>query len=214
MTVESPPVRPAPRFGGLYRQLGLTVVGPLAAVEVLLHRGVAPATAYAVAAVFPLVEIGWEAVGARRVGILPAISLLAIVAGLGLTFATGDARFAILKDSVFTLVFGLVFLGSLARPRPLIFRLNQDLAADDAARAGFEAIWERPDGRRAFRLLTLVWGVGLVGEAVARVICVLVLPLGTAAALSPVLPLVAIGGLTVWTVRYSRARRRAAAATG
>jgi hypothetical protein len=211
MSENLPPGRPAPRFGPLYRQLGLTVVAPLAAVEVLLHRGAPATTAYAVAAIFPLAEIGWEArVG--RIGLLPAISLVAIVAGLALAFVTGDARFAILKDSVFTFVFGLVFLGSLAAPRPLIFRLNQDLAADDAARAGFAAIWERPAGRRAFRLMTLVWGVGLVAEALARVVLVLALPLGTAAALSPVLPVIVLGGLTLWTVRYARARRRAAAA--
>jgi hypothetical protein len=211
MTKDSPPAHPAPRLGGLYRQLGLSVVAPLLAIELLLHRGASATTAYVAAAVFPLAEIAWEAAVTRRVGILPAISLVAIVAGLALALVTGDARFAILKDSVFTFLFGLVFLGSLAGPRPLIFSLNQDLAQDDAARAGFEAIWERPAGRRSFRLMTFVWGAGLVAEAVARVVAVLLLPLGAAAALSPVLAVVAIGGLTLWTVLYVRARRRAAA---
>jgi hypothetical protein len=113
---------------------------------------------------------------------------------------------------VFTGAFGAIFLGSLATARPLIFRLNQDLAAGDpAAQAANEALWELPAARHSFRLMTLVWGLGLVLEALARLVAVLTLPLATSAALSPVLAVVAIGGLLLWTVLYAKARRAAAA---
>jgi hypothetical protein len=202
----------APRFSGLYRTLGMSLVLPLIAIQVLLHRGVSPVIALAVAAVFPLVEMVYEAVQTRRVGVIAIVSLAGIVVGFGLSFATGNAIFALLKDSVFTALFGVLFLGSLLTPRPLIYRLNRDMAGSDpAARAASEALWENPGARRVFRIMTLVWGVGLLLEASVRVVVAMTLPIATATALSPVIAIVVIGSILVWTVRYAKARRAAAA---
>jgi hypothetical protein len=201
----------APRFSGLYRTLGLSLVLPLIVIQVLLHRGVSPVYALAAATVFPLGEMAYEAVHVKRIGLIAIVSLVGIVAGFGLSFATGNAIFALLKDSLFTAVFGVLFLGSLATPRPLIYRLNLDLAGTDpAARAASEALWARPAARHAFKLITLVWGAGLLLEAAVRVVVALSLPIATATSLSPVIAVVVIGGILVWTVRYVRARRAAA----
>ena len=202
-----------PRFGGLYRTLGLSVAAPLVVIQLALHNGVAPLYALAAATVFPLIEMAYEMVTARRIGVIAIVSLIGIVVGFGLSFATGNAIFALLKDSVLTATFGIVFLVSLATPKPLIYRLNLDLAgADPAARAASEALWEVPAARRAFRLITLVWGAGLLLEAATRVVVVFTLPLASATSASPIIAVVVVGGLLVWTVRYAKARRAAAAA--
>lgn len=201
-----------PRFGSLYRTLGLSLVVPLIVIQLLLHRGVAPLYALTAAAVFPLIEMIYEAVSVRRIGVIAIVSFAGIVAGFGLSFATGNAIFALLKDSVLTATFGAVFLLSLATPQPLIYRLNLDIAGTDpAAKRAAEALWEIPAARRSFRLMTLVWGLGLLAEAVTRVVAVLVLPLAAATSASPVIAVVFVGGLLLWTVRYARARQRAAA---
>jgi hypothetical protein len=49
-------------------------------------------------------------------------------------------------------------------------------------------------------------------DATVRIAVTLTVPLATAAALSPVISLIAFGSLGVWTVLYVRARRAAAAA--
>ena len=199
-------------FGSLYRTLGVSLVLPLIVIQVLIHRGVSPVIALAAATVFPLGEMVYEALSTKRVGVIAIVSLIDIVVGFGLSFATGNAIYALLKDSVFTGVFGLVFLVSLATPRPLIYRLNLDLAgADPQARAASEALWERPAARHAFRLITLVWGAGLLIEAGSRVVAALTLPIATATAVSPLIAVIAIGGILAWTVLYARARRSAAA---
>jgi hypothetical protein len=199
-------------FRGLYRQLGVSLVIPLIVIQVLLHRGVPPVIALAAATVFPLGEMVYEALHTKRVGVIALVSFVGIVAGFGLSFATGNAIFALLKDSLFTCVFGVLFLASLATPRPLIYRLNLDLAGTDPqARAASEALWEYPAARHVFRLITLVWGVGLLLEAGARVVAALTLPIGSATAVSPLIAVVAISGQLVWTVLYVRARRAAAA---
>ena len=122
---------PAPRFKGLYRTLGVSLVIPLIVIQVLIGRGVSPVVALAVATVFPLGEMIYEAVHSKSVGIIAIVSFTGIVVGFGISFATGNAIFALLKDSVFTGVFGLLFLGSLLTPRPLIYRLNLDMAGAD-----------------------------------------------------------------------------------
>ena len=170
--------------------------------------------ALAGATVFPLAEMAYEALHVKRIGLIAIVSLTGIVAGFGLSFATGNAIFALLKDSLFTAVFGVLFLGSLATSRPLIYRLNLDLAGTEAARAANEALWERPEARRAFRLITIVWGAGLLFEAALRVVVALTLPIATATSLSPIIAVVVIGAILVWTVRYVRLRRAAAARAG
>lgn len=203
----------APRFGGLYRTLIVSLGLPLILIQVLLHRGVSPVIALAAGTVFPLGEIAYEAVHTKRVGLVAIVSFAGIATGLTLSFATGNAVFALVRESFFTTLFGLLFLGSLALPRPLIFRLNLDLAGDDlAARAAAEELWELAPARYVFRLITLVWGVGLLLEAAARVVAALTLPIAVAAAVSPVIAVVVIGALALWTVRYVRVRRAAAAA--
>ncbi len=202
----------SPKFGGLYRTLGLSVVMPLIAIQVLLRLGVTPLITLAVAALFPLAETIYEAVTVKRIGLIAIVSLVGLVVGFGLSFATGNAIFALLKDSLLTGVFGLLFLGSLLTSRPLIYRLNLDLAGNDpAARAAAEALWQQPAAQRAFRLITIVWGLGLLLDAGARVVAALTLPITRATSISPMISVVCIGGILVWTVRYARARRAAAA---
>jgi hypothetical protein len=146
----------------------------------------------------------------KRIGIIAIVALAGIVTGFALAFVTGNGIFAVLKDSAFTFVFGLFFLGSLLTKRPLIYTLNLDLAgADAAARAEGAALWEKPAARHAFRVMTIVWGIGLMLDAIVRVAVTLSVPLATAAALSPVISLIAVGGLIAWTARYVRARRAA-----
>lgn len=204
----------AGRFSGLYRMLALDVVLPLIVVQAALRFGLSPVVALAIAALFPLADTVIGFVQARTVSIIGAVSLVAILTGIGLAVVTGNARFAILKDSAFTFVFSLLFLASLASSRPLIFRLNAQML-DAAGATAFERAWtERPAVRKTFRFMTLVWGLGLLLEALLRVAASFTLPVRAAAAASPWIAFVCVGGLIVWTIRYAKARRHAAERAG
>lgn len=208
---EPPDARPPTSpFGSLYQMLALDIVLPLIVVQAALRTGRTPIVALSLAAMFPLADTLIGIVWSRRVSIIGAISLTAILTGLGLAFVTGNALFAILKDSAFTLVFALIFLGSLASSRPLIFHLNAQMVDPAAGQALERAYDEQPGVRRAFRLLTLVWGLGLLAEAGLRVLVSFTLPVATAAALSPWIALACIGSLIWWTVHFARTHRRPA----
>ena len=200
-------------FNSLGRTLVLSVVVPLILIQVLLHLGLAPLLVLAIATLPPLYELVLELRHTKRVGFISLVSLVGIVAGFGLAYITGNAVFAVLKDSAFTFIFGCLFLGSLFTERPLIYRLNLDMSGGTpAGRAAATALWEKPHVRRAFRIMTAVWGLGLITDALVRVLIGLTLPIATVASLSPAITVVAFGGLIGWNMFYVRLLRRRAAA--
>lgn len=200
----------APRFGGLYRSLIVNVGLPLVVVQVLLHRGTPAVTALAIAAIFPFAEALFVLARSRRFDPLAVLSLAAIVAGVATSAISGNAVFALAKESIITGVFGTVFLGSLLARRPLIFQLGRQFTAgkDPVALAAWDARWEAPGFRRVIRLMTAVWGGGLLLEAAVRIVVALTVPVMTASWISSALQVVAIGGLILWTNAYIRALRR------
>ncbi|MDQ2742123.1 MAG: hypothetical protein M3Z66_07470, partial [Chloroflexota bacterium] len=107
----------------------LNIVLPFLGYLVLDHEHVGTVTALAIVAIFPLggILFGW--VRTHHADTLSLLSLLFIVLGIATSFITGSARFLLLKESVFTGVFGLVFLGSLLRERPLGFYFGREFVA-------------------------------------------------------------------------------------
>jgi hypothetical protein len=203
----------APRFAGLYRSLTINVVLPLIVAQWLLHQGRSPVVALGIAALFPLGD-GVVSALRRRLDLLSVASLAALVVGIALSFATDNAAFAIAEKSAFTGLFGVAFLVSLLLPRPLIFHLGRQFntAGDPAAQAAWDANWSIPGFRRVVRVMTWVWGLGLLAEAVLRVVVAVTMTPAVAIVVSPVLAIGAIALLILWTRRYAaRARRRAAA---
>jgi hypothetical protein len=204
-----------PRFAGLYWSLTINVVLPLIVAQWLLHQGRSPVVALGIAALFPLGD-GLVSALRRRLDLLSVASLAALVLGIALSFATGNAAFAIAEKSVFTGLFGIVFLVSLLLPRPLIFHLGRQFntAGDPAAQAAWDANWSIPGFRRVVRVMTTVWGLGLLAEAALRVAVALTLTPAVAIVISPILAIASIALLVLWTTRYAaRARRRAASFT-
>ncbi len=135
-----------------------------------------------------------------------ALSLLAFVGG-------GSARFLQLRENMVTVLIGLVFLGSAAIGRPLIFMLARAGLARRTPEevAAFEAKRDLPRFRRVMTLMTLVWGFGLVGAAVLACVLVYTLSIHDYLIVSPFVGNGTMAALALWTVWYRRlAQRRAA----
>jgi hypothetical protein len=217
MQQSNPPsatVAAAPRFAGLYRSLTINIVLPLIAAQWLLHQGRSPVVALGIAALFPLGD-GLVSALRRRLDMLSVASLATLVVGIALSFATDNAAFAIAEKSAFTGLFGIAFLVSLLLPRPLIFHLGRQFntAGDPAAQAAWDANWSNPGFRRVIRVMTAVWGLGLLAEAALRIVVALTMTPAVAIVVSPLLAIGGIALLILWTRRYvARARRRAATA--
>ncbi|WP_433576285.1 VC0807 family protein [Nocardia brasiliensis] len=153
-----------------------------------------------------------EAIRHRRLEVFPAILLSVFTFGLVASLISGDPRMMIVKDSAGTLLIGLAFLISAVVGKPLTY-----LAARKAAVAGgparvaaLEAVYrDNAAKRRMFATLAVLWGAGLVVEAMVRVVLAYQLPIPTMAWLSPVLMIAVVVPLLAATVALRKRADRA-----
>ena len=187
-------------------------VAPLAVYLVARHAGVGDAVSLALSCGPPAASVAVSWARRRRLDPIGAIALVGIVAGLlSMAVLGGNELVLKMRDSVVTGLFGSLCLVSLALPgRPAIFVMGRALTAGRGRHgvAAFDSLWDEPEARRVFVVLTATWGVGLVGEAAVRAALALSLPTGPFLAVTPVLGWTVIGGLIAFTVAYVRARRR------
>lgn len=137
----------------------------------------------------------------RRVSWFAAIMLVFFGVGLALAFVGGDPRFLLLKDSFSTALLGALFLSSLATRHP--FALVAAQASKPADAEALDRLYrDKPLGRRAFRISTLGWGVGLLIESVVRVPLVYLLPVQLMVGLSTAMLVGVMAALTGWNILY------------
>ena len=208
-STSTPLQRPALPLGSFlpWRTLLLNIVAPLVVYHLATGYGFDQTHALLLAAIFPFATLVLGAIRSRSLDPIGAISLVAIVVSAGATLAFNDPRILLAKDSLVTATIGLAFLGSLLAPRPLIFVVGRRLATSDPERlAHFDDLWAQPRARANVRRTTVVWGAGLLAEALARAVCAVLLPASVVLAISPVLSLGTLGLLGLWTFRRYRGR--------
>jgi hypothetical protein len=187
-------------------ELGVNFFLPWLAYRIALPHWGTLVALYASAAP-PILWSIVEFVRTRRVDVLSAFVILGIALSIGMMALGGSPRLLLLRESLVSGVMGAVFVVSLLFSRPLIFYLARATVArkteDGAAR--FEAAWdERPAMRRSIRLMTLVWGVGLIVENLLRCWMAWRWPIERYLLISPVVGYGIYGGLTIWTVFYRK----------
>jgi hypothetical protein len=185
------------------------VAGPLVAYNLLRSAGFSSVAALVLSGVFPAAGVTIGVVAHRRVDALGVLVLASIAVGAVLGLVSHNARLVLDEGSVVTAVFGVICLGSLATPKPLMYRLAVEFIGPDSPQAQeFTGLWQYPEFRRVFRVITVVWGIGYLAEAVARVVIVQSTSTGTALAVSKVMPYAVAAVLTAWTVGYGRYQKR------
>lgn len=201
-------------LGGLLPSLLINAVAPFAAYQVLTGNGMGIAQALTASSIFPVVGIAWGFARTRGPDMIGLVSLVFIVVGVATSLISGEPRFILVKESQLTGLFGLVCLGSLLLPRPLMFYFGRQFTgAGDPARAkSFEAMWQFPRFRAVNRRMTVVWGVAYLVEACIRIVLSFVLPIAVFLLVSPILAVGVTVGLISWTLAYARRSARQGAA--
>ncbi len=193
----------------LARGLAWDVGLPLVAYYGLHLAGVGDWAALLVATSAAAARIGWVAVREGTLNLFATVMLLVFGLGLGLTFLSGDARFLLLKASIVTAAVGTTFLiTGLRGRRPLTLAAQQSWSPARAAELAHEYRTD-PLTRRAHRVSSTVWGLGLLSEAILRVPLIYLLPITIMVGLSTAMMVATFGGLIMWQARYvARLRRR------
>ncbi|MFI2607336.1 VC0807 family protein [Kitasatospora sp. NPDC018619] len=190
---------PNPLVSGL-RPLALDVAAPLAGYY-LLHSalGLSEFAALAWSGAFPAARTVLGLLGERRLNLWAALMLAVNLAGLALTFVTGDARLMIAKDGGLSGTVALAILVSALVGRPVMTPMLMPFVT--RGRRERAAAWQRlvegrAAGSRAFRrherVFAGIWGAALLTECAARVVGAFTLPVSTMAWLSTVLLIGAI----------------------
>ena len=147
-------------------------------------------------------------IASRRIDALSLIVLAGIAMSLIAFFGGGGPRFLQLRERLVMVVIGLVFLGSAAIGKPLIYQLARARIRRQSGGDAqwFEAMRDAPGFRRAMMIMTLAWGVALVAEPGLCAALVFVLTPPQYMIVSSVLGYGAFISLTAWTWAYARRR--------
>jgi hypothetical protein len=161
------------------------------------------------ASALPLIAwMSWDLVRHRHFDALSAIVLIGIVLSLVTVTVTGVPQELTIEEPMVSGMIGVAFLVSLLLPRPIVFYLARSTMARESMQSAreFEREWsESPALASRVRVMTLVWGVGLVTENVIRTSIVWDAESSPRAALvSNAVRYGFYGVLMLWTIWYRR----------
>ena len=187
--MKKPPSRIRP-----FVPLLVDVVAPVAVYYILHRAGVPDVWALIAGGIASGITAVVAAVRKRKLESMSVLVLLMFLLTIGLMFVTQDARFLLVKPSLFIAGAGVYIFATTFR-RPFLLDATKPFATDgEPERMGrWDSIWNTsPSFRRIMRVDNVMASLILVLEAVARAIIALSVPIGTGTLLSNLPGIVAI----------------------
>jgi intracellular septation protein A len=168
------------------------------------HTGEVPALL--ISGVWPVVELVINLLRTRSIDEFSMFVLIFLALSVISLVAFNSPRVLFIKDSAVTGLFGLVLLGSLTFGKPLMFYFGRRFAAQGipAKVEWWNGLWQYPQFRRGQRILTLVWGLAFLAEAVTRIVLTYRLSVSSMVVVTNVLPIVVLAVLIAGTTWYGK----------
>ncbi|WP_322069033.1 VC0807 family protein [Paraburkholderia bannensis] len=161
-----------------------------------------------IASALPLLAwIGFDFVRLRHFDALSAIVLAGLAMSLLLLASPAGLWLRETREPLIGGLIGVLFLLSLALDRPLVFYLARSTLARErqGREREFDEMWQaRPALVKSIRLMTAVWGLGLVGENAIRAWMVGAM-IDSPGRDDAVVRYGVYGALTIWTILYRHA---------
>lgn len=160
-----------------------------------------------------LPPILWSIVEFARKRRIDAISLI-VIAGIALSLIAflggGSVRFLQLRENLVGGLIALVFLGSAAIGRPLIyqFALASQKRKSQAHADEFAKLQHNPQFRRGMTVMTLVWGFGLLASTIVSCILVFSMSIRDYLLVSPIIGYGSMAVLGLWSFWYGQRMKR------
>lgn len=172
---------PKARWAAVLAPVVVDLVVPLMIFYGLRRAGVGVVGATLGGSVVPVGRTIFSVVRGRKVDWMAVFVIVALGLGTVASLAMHSPRMLLAKDGVITALCGVWMLGTVAFGKPLLLAMGRGIAEAKRGKGGGEVWagrWERePRFRYGIRLITIVWGVGLVFDAVVRVVIAYALPL-------------------------------------
>ena len=151
-------------------------------------------------------------------GLGAAVLIVLAVSGL-LSLLSGDARVLVVKDAVWPLAAGAVTVVSCLRGKPVTFFVLRPMLTQGQPenRPFWDQVWAAGAAfRHSLRVLAVGWSAILLAAGAVEVLLALSLPISAAAAVTAVVPAIAVpvllGGTALYGKRTGLGVRRSLAA--
>jgi len=217
----------APSNGGALRQITQHVAFR-ALVRSILINLLAPALLYrfasphfaagsliplAISSLPPVLALTWSLIKLRAVDFLGLFAVENVVCNVAALLLAHTEQGALIGRGLQNVPLALIFAGSLAFRRPLVFYMARQFATgnDPAAGPAFDAAAAAPAALRVYRTMTVVWALALLVKSAGSVLLALHFVARDYLVASPIWDLASDSALVSWTILYGRARLAPAA---
>jgi hypothetical protein len=125
----------------------------------------------------------------RSLDVLGAFTLGTLIASVGLTFLTGDARLFLIRESFLTVLFGLICLISLLFPKPIWYYIIRyfTVGKNHEQMIAYNAAWKFRSFQAYIRTVTILWGVVYTVEFLIRLVLVYTLSIAQVLVISSII---------------------------
>ena len=185
----------------MLRMLGLDIIGPLVAFQLLRSAGLAEVWSLVLAGTLPGFGVLVDYLRWRTVDVVGVVVLGGIGLSIALAVVTDDPKIVLLESAALTGAFGLACLLSLATHRPLIFYFGQAFNGGRHSSEGaeLEADFDKYGEARFFwRTVTVVWGLTHLALAVVLTAIVQTSSTSTALTFNRTVPWILTAALIAW----------------
>ena len=178
---------------------------PFVVYEVLRSH-MSSIAALSIATVIPLIDNLFSFIKRRKMDVFAIFMLVSFLLGIIMMCIGGSERLLLIRESFVTGILGIIFLVSLLFPRPLIFyfAIRFTVGNDPDKTSAFADNWQYAYFRFVLRLMTVVWGLALLGESAVRSILVFKLSVTQFLAVSNFVMYGFVGTAIVFTVIYRK----------
>lgn len=177
-------------------------------IYTILKTHITSIIALSLAACVPLIDTLYHLIKDKKLDTFSSFIFLGIVLSIVAAWIGGDERFILLRESYVTGIMGLVFLLSLLTPKPLIYYFAMRFISNKSV---MTKRWEEEVSFRHFiRIMAAVWGIGLMIEALVKVVIVYEFPISKALVISPIAQYIIIAILIYWNIHFVKQRKQKA----
>ncbi len=155
------------------------VVAPVALYYLFRAMGFDELTSLLMSAIAPVVSFIVQAIGMRRVDVFALFIGTVVLLNILVALTTNDPRALLARDGWITGLAGLFFVATLWGKRPVVFSIARPLAEGRIGPPGmsWDEAWDvSPLFRRVWRVVTVIWGVGLLVDGAIRVLVAYTVP--------------------------------------
>ena len=159
-----------------------------------------------IAITIPLLDNLYHILKEKQVDAFGMFMLVGFVLSILALCFGGNEKVILLRESFVTASCGVIFVGSLFFPKPLIyyFAIRFTTSGGPKEKSAFEEAWKLPYFRFVMRLMTVVWGISFLAEAIIKVILVYKLSVSAFLGVSQLVFYGVLGMTIAWTVLYRK----------